>query len=262
MTPASSHRATPIAAVAAALALALHAPAALAVPTVPHSYSFTAAIPTDYAGTAATADLTDFDAAILLPRIDPSDGAQITSITVTLSGGVFGDFFASNPTSTRSYRNQTANVSAEIGVLSPDPSGTTLGVVLPLVSRTFDLAPRQTVSETNLAASAIATRTTDASDPNFDAIAPFFLGTGTVALPVSAAGTSRFSGSGNVRFGANTFAGASATITVEYLTEDAPTPGPAGGGVGVTPSPVPEPMSLALLGVGLIGVAALRRGWA
>lgn len=262
MMAPSPHRATSLAAAAVALAFASYAPAARAVPTVPHSFTYTAAIPTDYAGTAATADLTDFDAAILLPRIDPADGARITSITVTLSGGVYGDFFATNPTATRAYRNQTADVSAAISVLSPDPSGTALGVVLPLVSRTFDLAPRQTVSETKLAASATATRVTDASNPNFDAIASFFIGAGTVALPVSAVGTSRFSGSGNVRFGANTSAGASATITVDYLTEAPPTPGPAGGGVGVTPNPVPEPTSLALLGVGLIGVAALRGRWA
>lgn len=136
------------AAVMAALLLAAHA--AHAVPSVPHAYTVSAAIPTGYIGTADTADLTDFEAGILPRQISPDDGAQITSITVTLGAGVFGDFSATNPTSNRFYRDQTADVSAAITVASSDPSANLLGVVLPLISRTFDLAPRRTVSQENL----------------------------------------------------------------------------------------------------------------
>lgn len=250
MTAPVPHRLTPIATVAAALALAFCTPTAYAVSAVPHGFTHTAAVPTDHAGTAA--DLTDFDTAISPPRIDPADGARVTSITVTLAGGVFGGFSATN----RTYERQMADVSAATTVFSPGPSGKAFGVVSPLVPRAFDPAPRQTASEANLAASATATRITDASHPDFDVIAPSSLGTGTVALPVSAAGTSSFTGSGNARFGANTHAGATVTITIDHVTEPAPTPAPAGG--GVTVSPVPEPTSLILFGGGSVGTVALR----
>lgn len=227
--------------------LALVAPAAEAAPIVSHSITVSAAVPNGYVGTMATADLTDFDTTILIPRINPARGAQITSITIDLTGGVFGDFFATNPTTNRTYNNQTATVSATITVGSPDPSGTPLGIVVPLVSETFTLKPKQTVSRENIAGFATTSRTTDASNPHFSAIASMFLGSGMLALPVSAEGTSNFSGSGNVRFGANTLAGATATLTINYINN------------ATVPAIVAEPAGLALFGCGLLGLVTLRR---
>ena len=244
---------TPLVATAAlAAASLLSAPAAQAVPTVPQIFTYSAAIPNGYAGTAGTASLTDFNSDIYLPQINPANDATITSITVSLTGGVFGDFSATNPTSTRSYTNQTANISAAISVFSPDPSGTTLGVVLPLVSDTFNLGPSQVVSQSNIAGSASNSVTTTSSNANFAAIAADLLGTGTADLPVKASGTSNFAGSGNVRFAADTSAGATATVTVDYLTDAAPAPTP-------TPTSVPEPASVALLGFALIGMSGVSR---
>lgn len=233
----------------AATALVLGTAAAQAAPTVSHSVTHSASIPTGYVGTSGTADLTDFEGTIALPKIDPAKGAQIEAITVTLAGGVFGDYFATNPTNNRTYRDQTALVSAEIKLTAPGPSGTVLGVVLPLVSQTFNLSPRQTVSQSGISGFATATQTTNASNPDFSAIAPLFLGQGTVYLPFFATGLSRFSGSGNIRFGADTMAGGTATITVDYLTEASAAPQ-----VGV-----PEPAGLALFGCGLLGLVAARR---
>lgn len=239
MTHPFSRRVTlpPTAAAVAVLLLAAHA-----VPSVVYNYTLSAAIPIGYVGTAETVGLTDFDTGIVLPRISPADGAQITStsITVTLGAGMFGDFSAAGPTATRFYRNQTAEVSAAITVAPPDPSATPLDAVLPFVSRIFGLVHRQVVSQENLSGSSTSTRTTDASDSDFDAFASLFLGTGTVALPVSAVGTSRFSGSGNVRLAVNTSVGATTAITAEYLTEAAVVPDLAGAG-GVSRPPAPGP---------------------
>lgn len=254
-SPAPS-RVAPIAAVVVAAALAPAAPVAYAMPGLRRGFAHTAAVPTGRVGTAEEADLTDFEAVLLPPRSDPADGARITPITATLSGGVFGDSSASatDPTADRFYRDRTVDVSAAVAAASPDPSATPLGVVLPLVPRAFGLAPRRAVGRGNLSGSAASTRTTDAKDPDFDAFAPLFLGTGTVALPVSAVGTSRFSGPGDVRFAADTLAGA---VGNDCVAEAGPTPVPAGGGGG---APVPEPTRPAVLGVGLLGTLAPRRG--
>ena len=244
-------------ATALAAVVASFAAAAYAVPTIPGSITTTAVVPIDYLGTAATADLTDYETTISLPQVNPGNDATITSIVVRLQGDVFGDFSATNPTTTRLYRNQTADVSARITVTSPDPSGTTLGLVVPLVARTFDLAPGQPLSMTGLSGSDTNTVTTDASNPIFNDVAAYFLGTGTVALPVVATSNSKWSGSGNIRFAADTSAGARATVTVNYLV-DAPSPPPPGTGSGLD-TLIPEPASVAVLGSGLVATGVLMR---
>ena len=47
-----------------------------------------------------------------------------------------------------------------------------------------------------------------------------------------------------MRFAADTYAGASATVTLNYLTDDA--------------IPISEPRTVAILGMGLIGLGAAR----
>ena len=242
----------------AAAATTLSVCAAHAAPTVPKSVTYTASVPNGYVGTAGTADLTDFNSDIVLPQINPGNDATITSITVALSGGVFGDYTATNKNTSAGYRNQTANIAATISVFSPDPSGTTLGVVVPLVSNQFNIAAGGSYSQTGLTGAASNSVTTDATNKNFAAIAPYFLGSGTVDLPVTAIATSGFQGSANVSFTSDASAGATATVTVNYLVDASPTPSPS-----PSPAPVSEPASVALLGLGLLamGTVARTRRW-
>ena len=220
-----------------------------AVPSEPvdqHSVTVSASLPLDF---------TDYTVDLLLPQINPAHFASITSIVVTLSGTVQGDYSAYNPRARNTYTNQVANIQAAVTVYSPTSSGASnaLGVVIPLFSTSpFALGPQQTVTgggydptETNpglgIVASATTTTTNDAnSTANFAAIAQSFLGYGNVDVPVDAQGTSSFSGSSNISFNVDTAASASIMVTLNYIT-------------------VPEPSALALLGGSLLGVGLLRR---
>ena len=246
---------TPLRVIAsAAAATTLAVCAAHAAPTVPESFTYTATLPDGYAGTAGTAELTDYDSYIALPQINPSNDATITSITVALSGGVFGDYAATNKNTNAGYKNQTANIAATISVFSPDPSGTTLGVVVPLVSNKFNIAASGSYSQKGLTGTASNSTTTNATDPSFASIAPYFLGSGTVDLPVTAVATSGFQGSANVSFTSDASAGATATVTVNYLVDASPSPAPTPVG-----TPFSEPACVPLLGFGLLAMGTVTR---
>ncbi|MDD3354821.1 PEP-CTERM sorting domain-containing protein [Zoogloea sp.] len=72
-----------------------------------------------------------------------------------------------------------------------------------------------------------------------------FIGTGTFDIAVAANGTSNASGAGNLISQINTQALAEITITYDYTVRPTVT--------------VPEPASMALVGLGMLGLAAVRR---
>ena len=234
--------------IAAACALLASAGISRATPLEvpePHSVTFSVTLPQSF---------TDFTTMLELPQIYPSHFASVTSIIVTLSGTVAGDYSAFNPRIANTYSNQVANIQAAISVLSPVGSGaqTALAVVIPLFSTApFTLAPRQTVTAggydptganpgLGITATATNTATTDSTSAGFAAIAQSLVGYGFVDIPIQATGTSSFSGSSNISFNVDTAASASALVTVNYTT-------------------IPEPASLALIGAGLAGVALTAR---
>ena len=235
-------------AAAIACMLLTDAGVAHAIPTEPveaHSVTFTASLPLDF---------TDFSTDLILPQINPAHFATVTSIVVTLSGTVAGDYSAYNPRTNNTYNNQVANIQTSITLYSPGASGTqtALGVVIPLFSTTpFTLTPKQTVTAggydpsgnnpgLGITATATTTTTTDAQTINFSSIAQSFVGYGSADVLVGAVGTSSFSGSSNVSFNVDTAASAAVQVTVNYTT-------------------IPEPATVALLGMGLIGLGFARQ---
>lgn len=188
-----------------------------------------------------SAQLTDFNSVLSIPKFDPSLGA-LESVVLTLTGNVEGAIGLENRGPNTA--NVSANLSSSISLLRPDDNSellvtlpeALLDVTLPSYDGVFDYGGTSGLTENNLLAEDEESVTyTDAAD------FALFLGNGTLDLPVFAMGTSSATGPGNVAQFFDTFAGASITVSYTY-TENS--------------TAVPEPNApmgaLALVGLGLI----------
>ncbi len=216
--------------------------------------SLLAALAASLVATSATADTqmisfsdsipsqtTSFDDTLTIPLFDSTLG-ELCEVKLVLLGDVSGT--ASYENLDTSPANITLSLIATLTLQRPDLSF--LVDVVPLANQLdspsafdgmIDFGGTSGNSFTGLSGNAMdMVVLTDALD------LALFTGVGSLSLPVSAAGMSNASGGGNIISQFSTSAGAGVEVTYTYKT-----------------APVPEPTSIAVVGLGLVGVLAVRR---
>ena len=187
-------------------------------------------------------EMTSWDSLLSLQQFNPALG-QLQSVTLTLTGDLFGSAFVESRNNTA--RTLQVQLGATLTLSRPD--GSTLLDVVPLITETFnaarfdgtvDYAGSSGTRYTERSASSTASASFGAADD-----LALFTGTGSLALPIDATGNSRIIGPGNFFNEFSTLAGGRASIT--YTFEPA--------------AAVPEPQAWLLLATGLGAMAVLRR---
>ena len=185
---------------------------------------------------------TDFNSPLLFNLFDLGPGFELTSVSFSLAGTVFGT--AEVESRDASPSDITISVSVELTLF--DTSNSPLVVSIPLFSQLFkasaydgfdDKAGTSGATFTGLTASQTVSEIyTDVSTLNA------FTGSGTVALSFGAEGKSTATGSGNISSFFSTEAAGDVEVIYEYRAVD-----------------VSEPSMIALFGLGLMAAGGMRR---
>lgn len=183
--------------------------------------------------------ITNWSDTVSIQKFNPALGT-LTNIKFELEGTVEGTIMAESLDAAPA--TITLDLAAKITLTRPDLS--TLAVVLPTSSNVFnatafdgviDFGGTSGITLPNLT----ATDTDTAVSPPPASDLALFTGVGSIVLPVTAAGTSKATGAGNIAtiFSTN----ASAVVRVTYFYDTV----------------VPEPASVAMAAMGVLGVGAL-----
>lgn len=182
---------------------------------------------------------TTWNGSMEIPKFN-MPGYELTSVRIDLAGDIVGSAKGENLGSSSDIL--TMDLRSEITLKRPD--GSVLVVTMPVLSTedslgsydgTIDFGGTSGCSYNDIEVSKSESSTfTSAVDMSL------FTGSGNITLPVSAAGASTFSGPGSVITNFSTQAGATASITYNYV-------------------PVPEPVTIGLLCLGSLSCLIRRR---
>jgi hypothetical protein len=166
----------------------------------------------------------------------------LNSITFSLSGTADGSLFVEN-TSTKSGATITSTLQATLTLTRPDLS--TLVTIVPLGGFTDTVTKYDGVLDFGGTSGKTHSGLSFSASNSFVSVSAsdfaLFSGAGFIFLPVTADGSSTFTGGGNLVSGASETADATVTVTYDYTKK------------------VPEPLTLSLFGAGIAGIAAARR---
>ncbi len=189
---------------------------------------------------------TDWSDNLTLNKFDPGLGT-LSTVEIKLYGGVRGTGEAENLG--ESSTDTTLNLKAVLTLKRPGAGGTTIVEVIPVVSNTASLYPKditnwaaddETPDYVKYEPSPYTTSETWSSSAADDLA--LFTGPGTIVLPITGAGQSFASGSGNFQSRFSTDAKGWAEYRYEYETTD-----------------IPEPGSMGLAALALLGLIGYRR---